>query len=441
MMMRSIILGLAAIFALTPCFSQTPANRLAPFDHVIFFGDSLSDIGDMPMSPTLIEPATRQIALNLYVPISNPIIPDGPDYTVPMTHMKLPYPIASPSQMPMLDVHGQIFARLYHSLNWTQFFLTQAQHQGLVSDQQPLVSWVWWRWYSHRVRSIDFAFAGATSQNNCRDFEYQHPNPFCTANSVFNAQHPYRMAGFTQIKSKNNTVNGVQIPGLNKQVSFFIQAAKTHPGLATKNTLYIIFIGGNDLNLGLLDLTQHHYLATLSALMHGMQHNVSTAITTLTKQEGAQHIVVMNLFDMRLTPYLHTNIEKLQHMTPKQKKQLLALTHASVSLYNHELMAMVRRYNLTHQHLLGEPAHVTYFDTTSAMSDLANSPAFNNPATQYQMCLQPNMPASYYANQNTCQVGPAKYLFWNGAHPSVYAGEYIGYALFQTLKAELARQI
>jgi phospholipase/lecithinase/hemolysin len=440
-MIRSIVFALTALFALTPCFSNIPAKRVAPFDHVIFFGDSLSDIGDMPMSPALIEPATKQIALNLYVPISNPIIPNGPDYTVPLTNIKLPYPVASPTPMPMMDSHGQIFPRLYHSLNWTQFFLTQAQREGLVSDQQPLVPWVWWRWYSRRVRSIDFAFAGATSQNNCRDFEYQHPNPFCTATSVFNAQRPYRLAGFTQIKAKANTVNGVQVPGLNKQVSFFIQAAKKHPGLATNNTLYIIFVGGNDLNLGLLNLTQHHYLATLTALFHGMQHNVSTAISTLEKQVGAQHIVVMNLFDMRLTPYLHTNIEKIQHMTPKQKRQLLALTHASVSLYNHELTTMVSHYNLLHQHILGQPVHVTYFDTTSAVNDLAKSPAFSNPATQYQMCLQTNMPASYYAKQNTCQLGDAKYLFWNGAHPSVYTGEYLGYALFQTLKADLSRQL
>lgn len=433
-MVRKLLFGLTVL--LTPfSFADTSTAIQAPYDHVIIFGDSLSDIGDMPMSPNLIEPSTHAIALNLYVPISNPMIPDGQYYHVPITNQLMTYPNPSPTPSPLMNIDGKIYPRNYKSLNWTQFFVHDAQEAGLISDQQTLVPWVWWRQYSNKVRSIDFAFAGATSQNNCRDFEYQNMTPDCNSDTVFKAQIPYRMAGFLQNNSKNNAITLVQVPGVDKQVDMFLQAAQQHPGLATDKTLYIIFVGGNDLNLALFNLSKHHYIAAFGALLHGTKENVSHAITRLQTQANAQHIVVMNLFDMRETPYLHTNIVKLDHLTPKKEKQLLALTHAAVTLYNGQLHRMVNRLNFFEHEMLGKPIYITYFNTADALKEMTESPVYNQTRTRYQMCIKDHGVApQYYIDQRQCINDGANYLFWNGAHPSIYVGEYIGYQLMQQLK-------
>jgi|GEM_PF-6826005 len=432
-MARLIVLLLASMLA-SFALADTPTH-LAPYDHVIIFGDSLSDIGNMPMSPTLIEPSTGAVALNLYVPISNPIVPNGRYYRVPLTKHYLTYPKPSPTLSPLLSVHGKIFPRNYKSLNWAQFFVHEAQTEGLVANQENLVPWVWWKRYSNNVRSIDFAFAGATSQNDCRDFEYQHPDNNCNSESVYKAQIPYRTQGFTQSNTHSSSVNLVQVPGVNKQVAMFLEAAKQHPQLTTPNTLYVIFVGGNDLNLALLNLSKHHYIAAFAALLHGTSHNVATAISTLQHKANAKHIVVMNLFDMRETPYLHTNIVKLQHLTPKQEKHLLSLTHIAVSMYNHQLKHMVERINFFEHSMLNMPIKVTYFDTEKALAAMTKSPIFNQTRTRYQMCIHnTGIPDAYYSEQNLCINDGAKYLFWNGAHPSVYVGAYIGYELTQQLK-------
>jgi phospholipase/lecithinase/hemolysin len=416
-------------------FASAPIASLQNhYDHVIIFGDSLSDIGNMPMSPALIEPSTHIIALNLYVPFSNPMALDG-TYQVPLTDRFLDYPQPSPTLSPYMNVNGQVFARNYKSLNWAQFFVHQAQQDGLVTDQQTLVPWIWWKQYSNQVRSIDFAFAGATSQDNCRDFEYQHPNSDCNSDTVFNAQIPYRMAGISQNKTSDNPITQVQVPGVDRQVALFLEAVKQHPDLSTPNTLYIIFVGGNDLNLALYNLSQHHYLDAFGALLHGTSNNVSHAITLLQNQAGAKHIVVMNLFDMRLTPYLHTNLPMLDHLTPKQESHLLTLAHLSVSLYNHQLKRLVMHLNALAQES-ADPSTVIYFDTYSALLRMSQSAEFNQPSTLYQMCLKTvGTTPDYYTAQNTCGHDKENYLFWNGAHPSIYVGEYVGYQLEQQLKA------
>jgi phospholipase/lecithinase/hemolysin len=430
--MARLLTALLISLLASTSFAQAPSQ--APYDHVIIFGDSLSDIGDMPMSPGLIEPSTHQIALNLYVPISNPMVPDGRFYRVPLTNQYLTYPQPSPTPSPLMNVNGTIYPRVYKSLNWAQFFVHDVQQAGLVQDQQTLVPWAWWRQYSNKVRSIDFAFAGATSEDKCRDFEYQHPNLTCNAKSVFHAQIPYRMAGFLQNNSASNPITLVQVPGVEKQVSMFLAAAKKHPQLATPNTLYIIFVGGNDLNLDLFNLSKHHYLAAFGALLHGTKANVSKSIDRLKKQVGAKHIIVMNLFDMRETPYLHTNIINILHLTPHQEKHLLQLTHVAVSLYDSQLKHMVERMNLF-KHMLGEPTIVSYFDTASALKEMTASSVFNQTRTRFHMCIkQFDVPPGYYTKQKKCINGGAKYLFWNGAHPSIYVGEYLGYRLMQQLE-------
>ena len=363
-------------------------------------------------------------------------MPDHHHYQVPLTNQWLTYPTPSPVVSPPLSVHGELFARHYQSLNWAQFFVHDAQTMGDLSNQQPIVPWVWWHNHPSFIGSIDFAFAGATSQHNCRDFEYQHKNKSCSTRSIYRAQQPYRKAGFAHHRNLINPITLVQVPGVRKQVDMFINAVKQHPLLATDKTLYIIFVGGNDLNLDLLNLSKKHYIAAFAPLLHGSEHNVYLAIRNLEKHAHARHILIMSLFDMRETPYLHTNIVKLDHLKPKQEKNLLKLTNIAVTLYNHELRHMVNRINFFQHKILRHPIDITYFDTYQTLHAMTKSPIFNHPSTRYQMCLRTvGMPSSYFSQRNTCTKDGKKYLFWNGAHPSVYVGEYIGYRLLQQLMA------
>ena len=80
-MLRKILLASALVCS--------PFASAFAYSNVVVFGDSLSDIGNMPESYDVYDSDMKNaLALNLYVPISNPVISqDGTSetYKVPGT--------------------------------------------------------------------------------------------------------------------------------------------------------------------------------------------------------------------------------------------------------------------------------------------------------------------------------------------------------------------
>lgn len=410
------------------CLVLLPSMVLAApksftYSRIVFFGDSLSDIGNMPESPNLVEATYKQIALNLFVPISNPIFnPKEKSYTVVGTSHTHQFPEHAPQPQPPLTLKKESQARGVYSLNWTQYFVQDAKEAHLLRDA-TVWPWFWWKTHPHHPdeMSINYAWAGAVTDNGCRDFMYQHPSKTCNEVSILAGQAAYRQAGFNP--KKQASVGVVQVPGIDRQIQLFLQDSVKSPELADANTLYVILIGGNDLNLSLFDLKEHHFISGFTRVLGGASKRVWQGIQTLVNERGARHIVLFNLFDTSQLPYLQTEIWKTGVMPIKYKPTFISFSRKMTMLYNKQLAKVVhdiqRRYN--------HKVDIQLFDLFKTMGDAQNLSTFSSAKTLYQTCLGASMdrPISYYTDLNVCRQGDDRYLFWNGAHPASYLHQII----------------
>jgi phospholipase/lecithinase/hemolysin len=424
-------LGLVAALCITPL-------SIFAYSNVIVFGDSLSDIGNMPESPGVSSKAFKgAVALNLYVPISNPIVNSSGknlgSYKVPGTGVEYTYPEPTNIAQPPLTVAGKQYQRNYKSLAWPQFFVHEAylQHKVATDNIQP-----WIYWLQHPVNenlSLDYAFSGAVTDNLCRNFEYADPNANCTEQSILAGQQKYRDSGFNS--KLGDQEDATQIPGLLKQVSLFHQDRLRDNKIANNKTLYVIFIGGNDINLALLDLKKKERMKAFSRVLFGAESRVEAAITQLITQDNAKNIVVMNLLDMEQSPYIQHDLLDYKIVTPKEQQQLLPAADLVIRLYNRRLFNLTFSKHFIYDTLGHENIKIAYFDTYAAVENMGMLPEFSNPKVKTYMCLKNKMSAEYYVAPQPCTTKNGNYIFWNGVHPSSFTHEYIGDRLLAYLTA------
>lgn len=429
--MRKGLLASAALLLPSLVLSAPHYSRL------IVFGDSLSDIGNMPESPALIEPAFNTIALNLYVPISNPSTTSHPKiYKLATDGSVHPFPQHAPQPQPPLRIGTQKANRKAYSLAWPQFFTARAAEAKILKSAE-IWPWSWWKTHSNTNPnlSIDYAWAGAVTDNACRDFSYQHPTKHCNSQSMLAGQASYRATGFG--KPGGETVSAVQVPGLGKQVELFLQDSHQHPELAKSDTLYAVLIGGNDLNLSLLDLKQHKILSAFGRVLHNAAKRVRISLEALIEKRGARHIVLFNLFNTSQIPYIQTEIWKNKNMSVKNKPSFIRFSRLMTKIYNRELAYVVHRINLRYNSRVHQ-VDIQLFDFYNVMQSVQNLPAFSSKKTLYQTCLgsSKTRPIGYYVSKNNCKTGKDKYLFWNGAHPAMYLDQVVADRLLHLLKTK-----
>lgn len=396
------------------------------YSRVIVFGDSLSDIGNMPESPNIIEPAFNTLALNIYVPISNPYINGNPkNYTLVTNGKQYPFPNHAPQPQPPLHVNDKTVTRRAYSLAWPQYFTGRAVGNKLLKSAE-IWPWSWWKTHksSNPNLSIDYAWAGAVTDNLCRDFSYQHPTKNCDAKSILAGQAAYTAKGFG--KAGGKTVSAVQVPGLGRQVELFMRDSHDHPNIAQTDTLYAVLIGGNDLNLALMDLKQHKILSAFGRVLHNSAKQIRISLEALIDKRGARHIVLFNLFNTSQIPYIQTSIWQSKLIPIERKASFIKFSKLMTDIYNRELKFVVHRINRRYNSN-GQQVDIQLFDFYDVMQGVQNLPAFSSQKTLYQTCLgfSKTRPASYYASANNCTDGSDKYLFWNGAHPAMYLDQVI----------------
>jgi phospholipase/lecithinase/hemolysin len=415
------------------------------YSRLIVFGDSLSDIGNMPESPNLIEPAYHAIALNLYVPISNPCMNGKPSrYTLVTNGKQYPFPKHAPQPQPSLQIGHIRLARKAYSLAWPQFFTARAFASHRLKSPE-IWPWFWWETHSHTNPnlSIDYAWAGAVTDDLCRNFSYNNPDKSCTIQTILAGQSAYRASGFRD--SGAESVQAVQVPGFGRQVRLFLEDSGKHPEISSPDTLYAILIGGNDLNLALMDLKNKKTVSAFNRVLQGAANQVRESIETLIEKRGARHIVLFNLFNTSQIPYIQTELWQHKLIPIKDKPSFIELTQFITRLYNRELQFVVyrinKRYNSeTHR------VNIELLDFYNLMQEVQNLRTFSDPKTRYQMCLdaKKNPDSNYYTSPNDCTNGKAKYLFWNGAHPSMYLEEVIADKLLTQISKkhhDLKRQL
>ena len=170
------------------------------------------------------------------------------------------------------------------------------------------------------------------------------------------------------------------LPGMVQQVGLYLSSSG---GAADPNALYFVWGGAND-------------FLTLDSPVQAAQ-NVATYVGALATA-GAEHILVPNLPDLALTPFV-------------QSVGIEAQAHAFSTSFNTTLAIALGN--------LGQPG-ITQFDTYSFLNDVVLNPTHYGLTNSQDACL-PSLLDAPCANADS-------YVFWDGFHPTTAADAVIASA-------------
>jgi thermolabile hemolysin len=183
----------------------------------------------------------------------------------------------------------------------------------------------------------------------------------------------FSVAGATTSSANyNESILGTDLPGLADELQQYLAGLNGQP--ADPNALYVVWAGANDFFLPFSD----------PAVVIGQAvTNLATTVGTL-QAVGAQHILVVNLPDLGLTPYADSI---------GQAAQLTALSAA----FNSALQGA----------LSGPGLRATFIDIFSTFQNVAANPATFGLTNVTDAAIN-----------GVAVVGdPADYLFWDSVHP------------------------
>ena len=299
------------------------------FSNVMFFGDSLTDLGNFPESLTL-EGDTSGDGLftNLYVPIANPLNPLR-DRILPGLSLLFPPTNGGnffltqtlPNQLELCSTQEGCVHRRFRSVNWTQYFMYNAILRSLVAFRADYRPWV--EQFTTPLRdvsirqSVNYAFGGALSGSGCANWN-QTPFATCTLpgetlqDSVFNTQNVYRTTqSETDGVANRDLRDTIIIPGLRKQIEIFEADKAAGRVKVNDQTLYVIYTGANDLSVAFLSFvngntTFEEFLVALNVTIPSEiagKANPLSGVNALLDL-GAKNILVIGQFNLGITPTL-----------------------------------------------------------------------------------------------------------------------------------------
>ncbi len=395
------------------------------FSNLIVLGDSLSDIGNFPETPTAFVHTPPKTLADLqtafYIPITNPINENG--YKVSLVqlfklqHAPYQWPhLASRSELPAQPTIGKQ-ARQDRSYNWPEFFLTDAYQDGLTASQSllPWVSVINSKQPTSSQDSVDYAWASAMSIANCANYNYLDPTS-CTVQSILAAQKNY-----AENRTPANEIK-MQIPGSQKQVDLLLQDVANHRVNVGPNTLYAIWIGGNDMYAD-ANILQHgsfsQILKALTNLLVGISWNNYLTINKLLSQPdlNAKHIYLFTLFDStKMAP-------AVQGMSPTLK--FLDSIVSAIYAKSLGLVVQLEQKNYPSADVQLVPA----YDWFNAMAE--NQAPYDNLFPKANLGKACELSNVAYGNAQPPQANCQGYLFWNGVHPTMAADQIVGYLFEQ----------
>lgn len=179
------------------------------------------------------------------------------------------------------------------------------------------------------------------------------------------------------------------LPGMSQQLGLYLSASG---GMADPQALYFVWGGAND-------------FLTLDSPIQAAQ-NIASFVGTLATA-GATHILVPNLPDLSLTPFV-------------QSVGLQPQAHAFSTAFNSTLA--IQLGNLGQ---LFPAADITQFDTYSFLNDVVLNPAKYGLSNSQDACL-PSLPGAPCAN-------PDSYVFWDSFHPTTAADAVIASAFAKSV--------
>ncbi len=380
------------------------------FSNLIVFGDSLSDNGNFPESPhPFVHPNQAKTVGNtstsFYVPFSNPVDLAKGSATPPLADINQHYgwPTLNPSFLatPVPIQHGaQTSARQFRSLSWTELLLTYANKQQIIPSYLVTQS----NLPSHA--SINYAWGSALADKGCYNKAYK-PFPNCSRDLVIQARQRYMSN-----PSRNNRYK-IIVPGLPKQVDFFLQDLKSGKVQADNKTLYAIWGGGNNMITAYNHLLKGHVSDLFAFMLAKPTKTLLKAASTLNKSLPAtlrpKRMYLFNIMDPALTPgYYHGPVALLARVISTS--------------YNFFSQRRVEHYNAHHKlrivivpvhHWYKQASQLPYFKAHLGDSCQVKGGNF----TQAEQI------------PNNCEG----FMYWNDVHPAVDMQKITAYRFLQLL--------
>lgn len=410
------------LFILSLTLNLAYANTYSNF---IIFGDSQSDIGNMPESGNAGMNGLfyyNGIPYNLYVPISNPVYGDQGSEMDQLFHN-----LFNAADLPSQPLVNQSI-RAGRSVNWSQYlFVSMRAHGQLSSDK--LIPWVMLydqqNHYAPNV-SVDYAFAGALSNDHCADEGYTAmPDAFCTPQAIFNTQNIYRLH-----PQDDELRRAMAIPGVQKQIELFAADVKAGRITADRKTLYVIWSGANDLTDNFLNLIhggklKDFYQQMTQAVPDLIVGPTDSAVTRLYNL-GARNIIILSQQNLGLTPNASlltgTNNSFIGRYLTAYLIDLLALR------YNVALSEQVIQLHKHYPDLSLKMVNLQRLFNRASL--LPGAPFYKN----LGLACQNKDVATYKAILSGDLVMCTDYLYWNRSHMTYQGNRMVAEELLKTLK-------
>lgn len=380
-MLPGIRLWIFSAVLLIPCW-------LFSFSQLYVFGDSLSDNGNFPESPQFTSDS-------FYVPFSNPVEPQQGNANPPLSALSVNYPwpmLDAPTLAPSVNIARQYKQRRYRSYSWTELALYYAHQRGLTHSRNMVPSYLLSNASTPKNSSINYAWGSALSGNACANVSYQQ-QASCERENIWQLRQRYM-----QTPSDANR-QALHIPGLEKQVQFFLDDVKNARIQPSKNSLYAFWIGGNDLISAYNQLLRFNPWPLIQFLLarpaKRMLDSIDQIYQTLPASATPQQFYVFELMNPAWTPRYYG-------------KPLGKLAHALVWIYNRTLHARVYLHN--HWHPI-KARLVPVYDWYQIAGQAKLFQAQLGQACQIRG-------GNYHLGQKIPSHNCQGFMYWNAVHPA-----------------------
>ncbi len=403
--------------AITLLTALTASVQLLAFSNMIVFGDSLSDIGNFPESPTpFIKLNAPKVVSNtstsFYVPFSNPVDTNSGNATPPALGIKQQYDwpdLNSSLLAPQVPIENgsTSSARKYRSISWTEFFLSYAKANSQTKSAHIVPSYLLMQQKIPADSSVNYAWGSAMGAPGCYT-RYYTPFKTCDRNSVVTSRQAYMLDPTYDNRTKIN------VPGLPKQVDFFLQDQQAGRVNADRHTLYAFWIGGNNLVDAYNHLLKGQISRIFDFVLGGPTGSTLTAINkmaeTLPADKRPQKVYLFTLMNPGLTPgYYHSNVATLAKVLSFSYNSWTALRidfHNMFSKVQVKLIPIHRWYH--------DASHSDYFK-----AQMGNSCQVEG--------------GDYSQAQTIPNTNCKGFMYWNDVHPAVDMQKITAYLFLRQL--------
>jgi hypothetical protein len=333
------------------------------------------------------------------------------------------------------------FNRDSASANWTQYFLNMAYDNKLIKSRD-IAPWTWIydkakkKEESINNMSVNYSWCGAQSHDDCRHvvyFKKPWKIPFdskekpLSADDVFNRQKNFR-----ENPNQIGYLHDIAVPGALRQIKMFNEDCLSGKVKVDSKTLYIIWIGANDIGNVFNELTDGN-LAFLPKRWRNFKNNKLSkelpelAVTALKKLIESpvkpKNIIVLSQYNIGMLPMLGSILEKYKLNFKFLRHCISSILSKGAAKYNNYLKNKITEIN-------------NQADTDITFVDLL--PVFNKLSKKGNIFYK-NFGRSYISDnadhvKNGRGVDVSEYMFWDSQHLSSLGQQVIAYQVFKNIK-------